>query len=145
MRIAMTMAGALALSAMVAGCGGQTDQADQPSGEQAAAPEPQPETTPSGPKPPAAFAQCRACHAVEPGRHGVGPSLAGIYGTKAGELPGYAFSDAMKKSGLTWDDATLDAWLRSPAKLVPGTKMVFFGMPDPEKRKQVIDYIKAIK
>lgn len=141
MRILITMAGAVALSAMLAGCGGTAEQTGESAGEQVAAPEP----TPSGPKPPVAFAQCRSCHASEPGRHGVGPSLAGIYGTKAGEIPGYAFSDALKQSGLTWDDATLDAWLQSPSKLVPGTKMVFFGMPDPEKRKQVIEYIKAIK
>ena len=64
----------------------------------------------SGTARPAAFAQCASCHSVEPGKHGVGPSLAGVYGTKSGEIAGYAFSEPMKQAGLTWDDATLDSY-----------------------------------
>jgi len=71
---------------------------------------------------PAAFAQCAACHAVEPGKHGVGPSLAGVYGTKSGELAGYAFSDAMKQANLTWDDKTLDEYLANPMKVCPAPR-----------------------
>lgn len=94
---------------------------------------------------PAAFAQCAACHSVEPGKHGIGPSLAGVYGTKAGDIPGYVFSDKLKASGLTWDDATLDKWLAGPMKMVPGTKMSFAGMPDAAKRKELIEYMKTLK
>jgi cytochrome c len=94
---------------------------------------------------PAAFAQCAACHSVEPGKHGVGPSLAGVYGTKSGEIAGYAFSDAMQAAKLTWDDQTLDTYLTSPMKMVPGTKMTFAGMGDPAQRKAVIEYIKTLK
>jgi cytochrome c len=94
---------------------------------------------------PAAFGQCAACHSVEPGKHGVGPSLAGVYGTKSGELAGYAFSDAMKAAKLTWDDQTLDSYLTNPMKMVPGTKMTFAGMSDPAKRKEVIEYMKTLK
>ena len=140
MRIGMTAACSALLAMMVAGCGQQAEEASDEAAVATA-----PEAVATGPQPPVAFAQCRSCHSVEPGKHGVGPSLAGIYGTKAGELPGYTFSDAMKGSGLTWDDATLDAWLEKPSKVVPGTKMVFFGMPDPAKRKEVIEYIKALK
>lgn len=94
---------------------------------------------------PAAFAQCKTCHAVEKDKHGVGPSLFGVYGTKAGEIPGYAFSAAMKASGLTWDDATLDEYLTAPMKKIPGTKMSYAGQPDAAKRKEIIEYMKTLK
>lgn len=142
MRLITTLAAttlALALSA----CGSPPEEkaADTtaPAAESTAA-----ATTAAGGKP-AAFAQCAACHAVEPGKHGVGPSLAGVYGTKSGELAGYAFSDAMKAANLTWDDATLDAYLTNPMKMVPGTKMTFAGLPDAAKRKEIIEYMKTLK
>lgn len=140
-RFALAASAALAL----AGCGGRDqDGSDMPPSEPAVAAAPE-AAAPAGPVAPAAFAQCRACHAVEPGRHGVGPSLAGVYGTKAGEVAGYSFSAAMKGSGLTWDDATLDRYLAAPMKVVPGTRMVFAGLPDGAKRAEVIAYIKALK
>ena len=89
--------------------------------------------------------QCRACHSVNPGQHGIGPSLAGVFGTKAGDIPGYRFSDAMLKSGLVWDEATLDRFLQAPARTVPGTKMVYAGMQDAAKRREVVAYIKSLK
>ena len=92
-------------------------------------------------RPPAAFAQCMSCHTVAAGRNIVGPSLHGVVGRKAASLPDYPYSDALKRSGLTWDEATLDKWVAAPAKLAPGTKMVFFGMPDAAKRKELIDYL----
>jgi cytochrome c len=58
---------------------------------------------------------------------------------------GYGFSDAMKGANLTWDDATLDEFLTSPMKKVPGTKMTFAGLTDAAKRKDVIDYLKTLK
>lgn len=94
--------------------------------------------------PPASFAVCRACHSVEPGRNGVGPTLAGIVGSKAGEVPGYTFSPALKGSGIVWNRATLDTWLKSPMKMVPGTKMVM-AVPDAAKRKEIIDYLETLK
>ena len=94
---------------------------------------------------PAAFAQCASCHSAEPGKHGIGPSLAGIYGTKAGEIAGYEFSPALKSSGLTWDDATLDKWLAGPMKMVPGTRMTYAGMTDPAKRAELIAWLKTLK
>jgi cytochrome c2 len=94
--------------------------------------------------PPVAFNQCKACHSVEKGDHGIGPSLAGIYGTKAGDIPGFEYSDAMKNSGLTWNAANLDKYLENPQKIVPGTKMSFAGLKDAAKRKAVIDYLKTL-
>lgn len=94
---------------------------------------------------PPAFAQCAACHSVEKGKMGIGPSLAGVFGTKSGDIPGYAFSDAMKSAGLTWDESTLDRYLTAPAKVVPGTKMTYAGLADPAARKAIIEYLKTLK
>jgi len=94
--------------------------------------------------PPPAYAVCSSCHAVGPGRHGVGPSLAGVWGRKAGALPDYAYSNALKASGIVWNAQTLDSWLTAPMKMVPGTKMVI-GVPNPEGRKAVIEYLRTLK
>ena len=94
---------------------------------------------------PAGFVQCGACHSVDPGRNGVGPSLAGIAGRKAASLPGFNYSNALKDSGLTWDAASLDRWLTSPQRAVPGTKMPFAGISDPARRKEVVDYLMTLK
>jgi cytochrome c len=94
---------------------------------------------------PAPFKICKSCHSVEKGKTVIGPSLFGITGTKAGEVAGYSFSPAMKASGLTWDDATLDAFLTSPMKSVPGTRMTYAGQSDPAKRAEIIAYLKTLK
>ncbi|WP_338467362.1 c-type cytochrome [Novosphingobium sp. ZN18A2] len=94
---------------------------------------------------PKAFAICKTCHSVEKGKNMIGPSLFAVYGTKAAEVAGYNFSDAMKKSGLTWDDATLDTYLANPMKVVPGTKMTYAGQPDEAKRQAIIAYLKTLK
>jgi len=157
----LKLAAAFGLGVMLAGCGGSAEEdGDEPteavSSEAAATPtetsaapseaaSATPSATAAAATAPAAFAICSACHSVTPGDNGIGPSLAGIYGTKAGEVAGYEFSDAMKKSGLTWDDKTLDSYLTNPQMVVPGTKMSFGGMQDAAKRKDVIAYIKAVK
>jgi cytochrome c len=88
------------------------------------------------------FAQCSACHAVGPAaQNNVGPVLNGVVGRAAGTFPGYRYSSAMRKSGLTWDEATLTQYLHGPDKLVPGTKMAFPGMGD----KDVADVIAYLK
>jgi cytochrome c2 len=88
----------------------------------------------------AAFAVCKACHSIEPGKNGIGPSLAGVFGAKAGVVPGFEFSDAMKNSGLTFNQATLERYLTDPRGVVPGTKMAFGGVADAAKRQAIIDY-----
>lgn len=75
------------------------------------------------------FTSCANCHAVGPGaRHGFGPHLNQLAGRKAGTLAGYAYSPAMKASGLVWTEATLAAFLREPGAVVPGTKMRYWGV-----------------
>lgn len=88
---------------------------------------------------------CTVCHTVEAGKNKIGPSLAGIVGRKAGTAPGFSYSDANKKSGVTWDEATLDAYLTDPRKFMPGTKMVFAGLKNPDDRKAIIAYLKEHK
>ena len=143
MRTKLKLAGMVALTLALAGCGG-SKQDEAPAGDSGAGAAPAAAVAAADSKP-AVYAQCAACHSVEPGKHGIGPSLHGVYGTKAGDIPGYAFSDKLKASGLTWDDATLDQWLAGPMKLVPGTRMTYAGMSDPAKRAEIIAYLKTLK
>lgn len=95
---------------------------------------------------PAAFNQCKACHKVEAGKHGVGPSLAGVYGTTAGtNWPDYKYSDRHKASGLVWDEANLTKYLADPKAVIPGNKMAFAGLKNPADVKAVIDYLKTLR
>jgi nitrite reductase (NO-forming) len=89
------------------------------------------------------FRKCQACHSLEAGKNGLGPSLAGIVGEKAAAVPGYNFSSAMKASNLTWDEATLDAYLADPQKVVPGNKMPFPGLKTERERSAVIAFLAA--
>lgn len=94
----------------------------------------------------AIFKKCAACHNVEKaGRNGIGPNLHGIVGAKVGVVPGFAYSTAMASKGGIWDEATLDTYLASPAKSVPGTKMMFAGISDAAERKTLIEYLAAQK
>jgi cytochrome c len=88
---------------------------------------------------------CMACHTVEPGKNKIGPSLAGVVGRKAGTAPGFQYSDAMKNSGITWDEAALDKYLSDPKAAVPGNKMAFAGVKKPEERKDVIQFLETKK
>ncbi|HUJ96759.1 MAG TPA: cytochrome c family protein [Stellaceae bacterium] len=88
---------------------------------------------------------CAICHTVEAGKNKIGPSLAGIVGRKAGSAPGYSYSDANKNSGITWTEAELDKYLTDPKAVVPGTKMLFAGLKNPEDRKNIIAYLNQQK
>lgn len=94
---------------------------------------------------PPAFAQCASCHSVEPGKTVFGPSLHGVGGRKAGSLPGYDYSPALKKAKITWNAATLDRWLAAPQKVVPGTRMPFGGVQDPATRRALVTYLLSLK
>lgn len=91
------------------------------------------------------FAKCAACHTINPGgAAGAGPNLAGVYGRKAAS-GSFGYSDALKGKGVTWDDASLDAWLTDPAAFAAGTKMGFAGISNPQERADVIAYLKTVK
>lgn len=87
------------------------------------------------------FIQCKTCHVKEAGQNRVGPSLAGIVGRAAGTVEGFNYSPANKNSGITWTPEKLFQYLEKPARVVPGTKMVFAGLPDAQKRADVIAYL----
>ena len=91
------------------------------------------------------FVRCKPCHQVQANKNGIGPSLFGVYGRKAGLAPGYKFSDNLKASGQTWTEEELDKFLTSPKGLIPGNKMVFAGLPDATNRKNLIAYLKTLK
>ena len=88
-----------------------------------------------------AFAVCKTCHAVEAGKNMVGPSLHAIQGRKSGSIPGYAYSTANKGSGITWTNEKLFQYLEAPQRVIPGTKMTYTGLKDPQKRADVIAYL----
>ena len=92
----------------------------------------------------AATAACAACHVMDQsaGRRS-GPALYGIMGKTAGTQPGYAYSPAMKNSGIVWTPETLDAFLASPQGVVPGTRMGASGISDPARRKAIIAALAA--
>jgi cytochrome c len=89
------------------------------------------------------FGQCRTCHVVEPGVNRVGPSLHGVVGRTAGTVPGYTYSAANLASDAVWDEATLFTYLENPRGFMPGTKMAFVGLRDPQQRADVIAYLKT--
>jgi len=91
-----------------------------------------------------AFRACAACHAMEPGRHLTGPSLAGVWGRKAATAPGYLrYSPALRDSGIVWDQASLNRWLEDPERAVPGNYMLFRGIGDAGARADLIAYLRA--
>ena len=88
------------------------------------------------------YGRCLACHALEQDR--VGPRHCGLLGRKAGSVPGFEYSEAMKRSGLTWDARTLDRFLADPMKVVPNTTMTYAGIADPRERADLIAYLRTI-
>jgi cytochrome c len=89
------------------------------------------------------FRVCAACHSLERDRNMTGPSLAELWGRKAGTLPSFdRFSNALKSSGLTWNDQTLDQWLADPQHLVPDNEMPFEGIKEPSTRADLLAFLK---
>lgn len=93
----------------------------------------------------AAAASCAVCHAFESGKpQTVGPNLAGVVGRKAGTSPGFAYSEAMKASGIIWTEAELDAFLADPAGKVPGTAMTAGAVQNDDTRGAIIAWLTTL-
>ena len=87
------------------------------------------------------YSRCLACHALAYDR--TGPRHCGLFGRKAASVPGFAYSDAMKRSKITWNAKTLDRFIADPIKTVPGTAMGYAGVKDREERADLIAYLEA--
>jgi cytochrome c len=86
------------------------------------------------------YARCAACHALQYDR--VGPRHCGLVGRRAGSVPDFDYSPAMKQSGIVWTAKTLDRFLAAPLKVVPGTTMTYAGVPDAKERADLIAYLR---
>jgi cytochrome c len=86
-------------------------------------------------------ARCTACHSLD--FNGVGPAHRGVFGRAAARAPGYAYSDALKASGVVWNEDTLDRWLADPEKVAPGQRMGV-SVPDAKERSDLIAYLKSV-
>jgi len=86
------------------------------------------------------YGRCLACHALKSDR--VGPRHCGLVGRRAGAIPGFDYSAAMKRSRLIWNEKTLDRFLADPMKTVPGTTMTYAGVADAKERADLIAYLK---
>lgn len=91
----------------------------------------------------AVFAQCRACHVRDPGVNRTGPSLHNIVGSEAGSVPDFNYSDANASSSITWTPEKLFQYLENPRRIIPGTRMAFRGLSDPQDRADLIAYLQS--
>lgn len=165
-----SLAGVIALSAMAAACssGGSEKKEPERTAEAApvAAPAAAPVAAPAAPVGPPAvddvttldgttlasltgdaaagklvFAQCRTCHVTDAGVNKTGPSLNGVVGRKSGSVAGFTYSPANSASGIVWTKEKLFQYLEKPQRVIPKTKMIFAGLPDAQKRANVIAYL----
>jgi cytochrome c len=90
------------------------------------------------------FNQCAACHSTD-GTNGLGPTLKGIVGRESASVPGFAYSNPMKRAHLQWTPEELDAYIANPQGIVPGNAMPYAGMPDSGQRAALIAYLGTLK
>jgi cytochrome c len=92
------------------------------------------------------FKKCLPCHDIgDDARNKVGPVLNGLAGRKSGTVEGFSYSDANKNSGLTWDEATFEDYIKDPRAKIPGTKMIFPGIKNEKEAENLWTYISQFK
>ncbi len=88
------------------------------------------------------FKKCMPCHNIGPGAtNKVGPELDGLDGRHSGSVPNYSYSDANKKSGIVWNEANFKRYIKGPRAMVPGTKMTFPGLSNPQQINDLWAYV----
>jgi cytochrome c len=90
------------------------------------------------------FKKCAICHAKDK-TNGIGPGMFGIIGRHAGSVPGFRYSEVIKNSNIVWDEKSLDAFIMSPQKVLPGNLMPFPGIPSQEERSNLIAYLETLR
>ena len=90
------------------------------------------------------YEECIACHSLERGVHGIGPSLHGVFNRRAGELSDYRYSPALKRSGIVWTADTLDAFIADLQQFLPANRMPYAGMPNAADRADLIAYLQQV-
>jgi cytochrome c len=151
----------LALSAMLAACSGgsegETDTSTQADASVPAAPAGPPAATDmttldgtsfanvtgNAANGKLVFAQCRTCHVTDAGVNKIGPSLHNIIGRTTGTVPGYTYSAANAGAGFVWTKEKLFQYLEKPQRVIPKTKMIYAGLPDAQKRADLIAYLET--
>lgn len=135
------------LSLFLAGCGGEQQAADGPGAAPGTEPAPELDVyallaNADLERGKMMYLQCRACHTLEQGgANKVGPNLHGMFGSQAGFAAGFAYSEPMKNSDVVWSPETLDPWLLRPSSFIPGSRMVYVGIKNPQDRANLIAYL----
>jgi cytochrome c len=88
------------------------------------------------------FNKCRACHVADEPQNRVGPHLVGLFGRQAGSVEDFRYSDAMKESGVTWNEETIAEYIADPRGYIKGNRMAFVGLKDEEEVADLIAYLK---
>lgn len=92
----------------------------------------------------AIFGRCAMCHSIEPGENRLGPTLHGVVGRDIGSVPGFAYSPANRAAEGEWTRERLLAFIEAPRRAMPGTRMAFAGLPDPQARADLIAYLETL-
>ncbi|UEM21082.1 c-type cytochrome [Skermanella mucosa] len=91
------------------------------------------------------FRQCAGCHSLDTSANAFGPTLIGVYGRQAGSVPRFAYSEAVQKSGVVWNDETLRKWIAGNDTFIPGTRMRHVAITDKAQQDELIEFLKALK